>query len=265
MTACVFVHHAGVLLYPILGLYLNRQSVYGLSLTHTESNWKRPIYMARKRPLDIDRFVAAIEANYRQWNPPIITFIAHRGATPFEVLVSTLLSLRTKDEVTAVAADRLLANARTPQAMLDLTLGEIEKLIYPVGFYPTKAKRLHAICEILLDSYDGSVPDNLQELTALPGVGRKTANLVLVEGFKIPAICVDTHVHRISNRIGYVKTRTPDKTEMALRKKLPKRHWVRYNELLVAFGQTLCRPISPFCSRCPVTDMCPRIGVDRHR
>ncbi|MFO7713519.1 endonuclease III domain-containing protein [Desulfosarcina sp.] len=221
--------------------------------------------MTGKRAFDIDRFVAAIESNYRQWNPPIITFIAARGATPFEVLVSTLLSLRTKDEVTGVAAQRLLDVARTPEAMVALTPGEIETLIYPVGFYPTKARRLLSISRILLDCHGGKVPDTLEELTALPGVGRKTANLVLVEGFKIPAICVDTHVHRISNRIGYVKTKTPDKTEQALRKRLPRRHWVRYNELLVAFGQVVCRPVSPFCSRCPAADMCPRIGVDRHR
>jgi endonuclease-3 len=221
--------------------------------------------MTEKRTFDIDRFVAAIEANYRQWNAPIITFIANRGATPFEVLVSTLLSLRTKDEVTGEAAKRLLDTARTPEAMMALDAKTIEKLIYPVGFYPTKAKRLLEISRIVLDRHDGAVPETLEELTALPGVGRKTANLVLVEGFKIPAICVDTHVHRISNRIGYVKTKNPDKTELALRKKLPKRHWVRYNELLVAFGQALCRPVSPFCSRCPVGDMCPRIGVDRHR
>jgi endonuclease-3 len=219
----------------------------------------------KKKRFDIDRFVAAIEANYRQWNPPIITFIASRGASPFEVLVSTLLSLRTKDEVTSEATQRLLAVARTPEEMAKLVPRKIEKLIYPVGFYPTKAKRLISISRILIDQYGGNVPDTIEELTAMPGVGRKTANLVLVEGFKIPAICVDTHVHRISNRIGYVKTKTPEKTEMALRKKLPKRHWVRYNELLVAFGQVLCRPISPFCSRCPVAEMCPQIGVERHR
>ena len=221
--------------------------------------------MPNKRTFDIDRFVDAIEANYREWNPPIITFIANRGATPFEVLVSTLLSLRTKDEVTGEAARRLFAVARTPQAMVELPSETIERLIYPVGFYPTKAKRLIEISRILLDRYGGQVPDDLDELTALPGVGRKTANLVLVEGFRIPAICVDTHVHRISNRIGYVKTKNPDQTEMVLRKKLPRRHWIRYNELLVAFGQVLCRPVSPFCSRCPVAGMCPRIGVDRHR
>lgn len=221
--------------------------------------------MTPTRAVDIDRFVAAIEANYRRWDPPIITFIANRGATPFEILVSTLLSLRTKDEVTSAAAQRLLEAARTPEAMVNLTPAAIERLIYPVGFYPTKARRLLAISRILLDRYGGRVPDTLEALTALPGVGRKTANLVLVEGFQIPAICVDTHVHRISNRIGYVATKHPDQTETVLRKKLPKRHWVRYNELLVAFGQRVCRPISPFCSRCPVTAMCPRIGVDRHR
>ena len=219
----------------------------------------------KKCSFDIDRFVAVIESNYRAWNPPIITFIANRGATPFEVLVSTLLSLRTKDEVTGQAAQRLSAVARTPEVMVKLAPGEIEKLIYPVGFYPTKAKRLISISRILIEQHGGEVPNTLEELTALPGVGRKTANLVLVEGFKIPAICVDTHVHRISNRIGYVKTKTPDKTEQALRKKLPKRHWVRYNELLVAFGQVLCRPVSPFCSRCPVAEMCPQTGVERHR
>jgi endonuclease-3 len=220
----------------------------------------------KKKRFEIDRFVAAIEANYRQWNPPIITFIASRGASPFEVLVSTLLSLRTKDEVTSEAAKRLAGRGPNPGGDGEpCRPATLRKLIYPVGFYPTKAKRLISISQILIERYSGKVPDTLEELTALPGVGRKTANLVLVEGFKIPAICVDTHVHRISNRVGYVKTKTPDKTEVALRKKLPQRHWVRYNELLVAFGQAICRPISPFCSRCPVLEMCPQIGVERHR
>ncbi|MDL2270065.1 endonuclease III [Desulfosarcina sp. OttesenSCG-928-A07] len=221
--------------------------------------------MTKKPTIDIDAFVDALETGYRQWNAPIITFIANRGATPFEVLVSTLLSLRTKDEVTGPAAMRLFEKAKTPEAMIRIGSEVIAKLIYPVGFYPTKANRIVEISRILLDQYQGKVPDNLDELTKLPGVGRKTANLVLVEGYKIPAVCVDTHVHRISNRIGYVTTRTPDQTEMALRKKLPKRHWIRYNELLVAFGQTVCRPVSPFCSKCPVAETCPKIGVDRHR
>jgi endonuclease-3 len=214
---------------------------------------------------DIDRFVATIERHYEAWNPPIITFIATRGATPFEVLASTLLSLRTKDEVTSEAARRLFAAARTPEEMLALGEKRIAELIYPVGFYPTKAKRLVAISAILMERYEGAVPADLDEMLKLPGVGRKTANLVMVEGFKQPAICVDTHVHRISNRIGYVATKTPEATEFALRAKLPKKYWRSYNELLVAFGQVLCRPVSPFCSKCPVAGMCPRIGVARSR
>jgi endonuclease III len=214
---------------------------------------------------DIDRFMEIIQAHYPGWQPPIVTFISTRGATPFEVLVSTLLSLRTKDEVTAEAARRLFARARTPQKILELGEAEISRLIYPVGFYPTKAKRLLQISRIILDEHGGSVPDDLDELLKLPGVGRKTANLVLVEGFKKEAICVDTHVHRISNRLGYVRTRTPEQTEFALRSKLPRKHWTRYNELLVAFGQVICRPLSPFCSKCPVSFLCPRIGVQRSR
>lgn len=206
-----------------------------------------------------------LQAAYTEWQAPIITFIANRGATPFEVLVSTILSLRTKDEVTSEAAVRLFAKARTPEALLALGEKRVAELIYPVGFYPTKAQRLMAISRILIDDYDSQVPDTMDGLLALPGVGRKTANLVLVEGFKQDAICVDTHVHRISNRIGYVQTKTPEQTEMALREKLPRKHWIVYNELLVAFGQVLCRPVSPYCSRCPVARMCPRIGVLKSR
>ncbi len=217
------------------------------------------------KKFNIDRFVEQLTAAYAQWQAPIITFLANRGATPFEVLVSTLLSLRTKDEVTSEAAARLFAQARTPEQMLALGERRVAKLIYPVGFYPTKSKRLMEISRIILDQHAGQVPDTMEGLLALPGVGRKTANLVLVEGYKQDAICVDTHVHRISNRIGYVETRTPEQTEMALRDKLPRKHWIRYNELLVAFGQVLCRPISPFCSRCPVAQMCARVGVVKHR
>lgn len=214
---------------------------------------------------NIDDFVRTIESNYRQWNPPVITFIAHRGADPFQILVSTLLSLRTKDEVTAKAAQKLFARARTPEQIVALGKNKIQKLIYPVGFYPTKAGRLVEISEIIIEKYNGKVPGDLDALLELPGVGRKTANLVLVEGFQKPAICVDTHVHRISNRIGYVRTKTPDKTEFALRKKLPLKHWIKYNELLVAFGQVICRPVSPFCSRCPAARMCARVGVGTSR
>ena len=214
---------------------------------------------------DMDRFVKTLKEAYRAWDAPVITFMAGIGATPFEVLVATLLSLRTKDEVTAPAARRLFVSANTPEGLILLGEKEIARLIYPVGFYPTKAKRIVEISRILLETFGGEVPRDLETLLTLPGVGRKTANLVLVEGYQMDAICVDTHVHRISNRIGYVKTKNADATEMALRKKLPKKYWVIYNEILVAFGQVICRPISPHCSKCPVADQCPRIGVEKHR
>ncbi len=221
--------------------------------------------MARSKQLDIDLFINRLSAVHAQWQAPVVTLIATRGATPFEILVSTILSLRTKDEVTAAAAARLFAEARTPAGMMRLGEIGISKLIYPVGFYITKARRLVQISRVLLEEYGGRVPEDLDLLLGLPGVGRKTANLVLVEGFRKAAICVDTHVHRISNRIGYVETRTPEQTEMALRKILPVQYWSRYNVLLVAFGQVICRPLSPFCSSCPVADLCPRIGVGRSR
>jgi len=213
----------------------------------------------------IEAFVSILERVQDDWQAPVVTLVAKRGASPYEILVSTLLSLRTKDEVTAVAAERLLARARTPQEMLALDEAEIERLIRPVGFSPTKAKRLRQVSRILQDSYNGRVPDDLDALLALPGVGRKTANLVLSEAFGKDAICVDTHVHRISNRIGLVKTRTPEATEEALRRVLPRSLWQRYNPLLVAFGQVICRPVSPFCSTCPVRSLCPRLGVGTSR
>lgn len=184
---------------------------------------------------------------------------------PFQVLIACLLSLRTKDAVTEQASRRLFARARTPQQLLNLPLAKIRKLIYPVGFYRTKAKRIHQICQHLLGRFRGRVPASLEELLTLPGVGRKTANLVMTVAFGKPGICVDVHVHRISNRLGYVRTRDPFQTEMALRRKLPRRYWIRYNTLLVGFGQSLCTPVSPWCSRCPVRRICARVGVRRHR
>ncbi len=216
----------------------------------------------RKR---IRRFVSILEKEQDGWQAPVVTLVAKRGASPYEILVSTLLSLRTKDEVTAVAAERLLQRARTPREMLTLDEAGIEALIRPVGFAPTKAKRLREVSRILLERHGGRVPDDLEALLALPGVGRKTANLVLSEAFGQDAICVDTHVHRISNRIGLVDTRTPEATEEALREVLPRELWQRYNPLLVAFGQVICRPVSPFCSTCPVRSLCPRLGVGKSR
>ena len=215
--------------------------------------------------LDIHKLMAVLTKAYRGWQTPSITLISSSGASPFQILVSTMLSLRTKDEVTTVAARRLFEKADTPRQMLTLDEEEIKSLIYPVGFYPTKAARIKDVSRILMERYDGNVPDSMDALLKLPGVGRKTANLVLAEGFGKDAICVDTHVHRISNRIGYVDTPSPEKTEFALRDKLPRKYWIRYNEILVAFGQAVCRPISPFCSNCPVGDMCRRISVKKHR
>jgi endonuclease-3 len=199
------------------------------------------------------------------WNAPVMTLMAAQQRDPFLTLIGCILSLRTKDETTAVAAPRLFARARTPAALLALTEEEIAGLIYPVGFYRTKARVVRGICRDLLERFDGKVPDRLDDLLTLKGVGRKTANLVVTEAFGRPGICVDTHVHRISNRWGLVNAPNADKTETALREVLPRRHWLEYNGLLVAFGQTLCQPISPWCSRCPIAVRCPRLGVERSR
>ena len=180
-------------------------------------------------------------------------------------MISTVLSLRTKDETTAAASRKLFKLADNPSDMLKLSEKEIIKAIYPVGFYKTKAKNIKSICRDLISKYDSKVPDDIDELLMLNGVGRKTANLVVTLGYNKPGVCVDTHVHRISNRLGYIKTKTPDKTETALRKKLPEKYWIDYNSLLVSFGQHLCRPISPFCSRCPVIKFCDRVGVLKSR
>jgi endonuclease-3 len=175
------------------------------------------------------------------------------------------LSLRTQDATTAKASHRLFALADSPETMLKLTAKKIEKLIYPVGFYRTKVKNILEICQTLIDRYAGQVPDSIDELLKFRGIGRKTANLVVTLGYRKAGICVDTHVHRISNRWGYVKTATPEKTEFALRDKLPKKYWIEFNDLLVSFGQHLCRPISPVCSQCPIARYCSRVGVSLKR
>ena len=191
--------------------------------------------------------------------------MAETYQSPFRVLISCILSLRTQDATTAKASHRLFALADSPETMLKLTAKKIEKLIYPVGFYRTKAKNILEICQTLIDRYAGQVPDSIDELLKFRGVGRKTANLVVTLGYRKAGICVDTHVHRISNRWGYVKTATPEKTEFALRDKLPKKYWIEFNDLLVSFGQHLCRPISPVCSQCPIAKYCSRVGVSLKR
>ena len=191
--------------------------------------------------------------------------MADRRRDPFRVLIACLLSLRTKDETTGPAAERLFALADTPAVMLRLPAPAIERAIFPVGFYRTKARVILGVCRDLLEHFGSRVPDTIDELLTLKGVGRKTANLVVTVGFGKPGICVDIHVHRISNRLGYVRTRAPEETEVALRARLPRRYWIGYNDLLVSFGQNVCVPVSPKCSICPVRGLCPRVGVTRSR
>ncbi|GHV30047.1 endonuclease III [Spirochaetia bacterium] len=197
---------------------------------------------------------------------PSVTTVAERyRRDPWAVLASTILSLRTKDEVTLVRSEALLKKAPTAKALLTLPVEEIEKLIYPVGFYHTKAQNLKKIAAIIMENHRGQVPADMDLLLAMPGVGRKTANLVLTEAFDMDGICVDIHVHRITNRLGVLQSKTPEETEMLLRNILPKKYWKRINILLVLYGQRVCRPLSPFCSRCVMTGHCGRVGVERAR
>ncbi len=213
---------------------------------------------------DIHGAIARLKETMPQFEQPLIEGMGG-SQSPFRILIATVLSLRTKDTLTAVVAPRLFAEADTPAAMLTLDEQRIAELIYPVGFYRTKARSIREISAQLLARHGGAVPADLDALLALPGVGRKTANLVLTAGFGLPGICVDTHVHRICNRWGYLQTRTPEETEFALRAKLPPEHWMSINGLLVTLGQNICHPTSPKCSACPVAAFCARVGVTRSR
>ena len=214
-------------------------------------NWRKKILAAPERE---DTAVTTIAEEQ-----------AEGSTKPWAVLVSTILSLRTKDEVTRVVSRRLLEKAPGPAELLALGIKEVSRLAYPAGFYHTKAANLAAIAGILLEKYDGQVPADMDALLSLPGVGRKTANLVIIEAFGMYGICVDIHVHRICNRSGWITAANPDKTETALREELPKKYWKRINSLLVLYGQNVCRPQSPFCSRCVITEHCQRRGVERSR
>jgi endonuclease-3 len=211
------------------------------------------------------KVVPPLRKAVRDFRDPSVTQIAKRSRSPFRVLVSTVISARTKDEVTGAASKRLFAIASTPEKMARLRVPSIEKAIFPAGFYKTKAKAIKALCRMLIDEFDGKVPDEIEELVRLPGVGRKTANLVLTLGFGKPGICVDTHVHRVCNRLGAVRTKSPKETEFALREVLPKRNWIEINDLLVMYGQAVCNPVSPWCSRCGIIKNCGRVGVERSR
>lgn len=213
----------------------------------------------------IHQAVRILKAEIKKWRVPVVGVVADQTRDPFLILVSTILSLRTRDAVTNEASERLFKLARTPAALAALENAKIQKAIYPVCFYRVKTKTLKNMARDLLERFDGKVPESLEELLTLKGVGRKTANLVLTLGFKKPGICVDIHVHRISNRLGYVRTKTPEETEFALRRKLPKPYWMILNDLLVPYGQNLCTPLSPWCSRCRLAGLCARKGVGRAR
>lgn len=208
--------------------------------------------------------LSLIARQIKTFTVPAVTVVSG-SRDPFLVLVSCILSLRTQDATTAAASKRLFAKAATPRAMARLKIPQIQKLIYPVGFYRVKAGVIAALCARLVREFGGAVPASREALLSFKGVGRKTANLVLGLGFGIPALCVDTHVHRISNRLGWVRTRTPEETEEALTALLPRRVWIKTNDTLVTFGQNICQPVSPWCSRCSVRTRCPRRGVTHRR
>ena len=212
------------------------------------------------RSFDIDTVVPQLEKEVARYDVPVVDLIAVQTRDPFKVLVATILSARTKDETTAKAAARLFKKAPDREGLSRLDEKTIAELIYPVGFYKNKARFLRDL-PAALDRYGSGIPDTVEELTALPGVGRKTANLVVAVAFNKPAICVDTHVHRIMNIWGYVATKNPLETEMALRRKLPAKYWIRINSILVAFGQSVCKPVRPHCDRCSIESLCPKIGV----
>ncbi len=214
---------------------------------------------------NIDAVVKILKEEIKKYKEPIVGVLAKATRDPFKILVSTMISLRTKDDVTTRASERLFSFAGTPGEMLKLTDRMIEKAIYPAGFYRVKAKSIRATSKMLLEKFNGKVPDTLDELLTLRGVGRKTANLVLTLGFNKYGICVDVHVHRITNRWGYLKTKTPEETEFRLRGILPRKHWKIINDLLVTYGQNLCHPVSPRCSICKLSGYCAKIGVNKSR
>ena len=223
----------------------------------------------------IDNILTVLREVTSKLVDPLVTHITKKRRDPFQILIATILSLRTKDTTTYKASRELFAKADTPQEILKLSIEELEKLIYPVGFYHRKALTIHGICERLIEEFDGEVPSLLDTLLSFKGVGRKTANLVLTMGFNKPGICVDVHVARITQRIGFVSTKgmkdgkvvfqDADRVEMILRKILPKKWWIPINDILVRWGQNICAPISPKCSQCPINSQCLRIGVIKSR
>ena len=209
----------------------------------------------------ITEVVSILREEIRKFDTPIVTKLARKNNDPFIILVSTVISSRTKDETTRKVTEELFKHIRTAKELGTIDEEELASLIFPAGFYRMKAKNLKRLGQELTTRFNGNVPDTIDELLSLPGVGRKTANLVLVEAFDKYGVCVDTHVHRISNRLGFVRTKTAPKTERELRRKLPRNLWKEYNKILVAFGQNICKPINPRCDTCPVNKLCEKVGV----
>ena len=216
-------------------------------------------------PQDVSRVYQILTQQVKYYKVPVVELIEVQTKDPFKILIATMLSARTKDETTSAVCIKLFSRVHTLHDLQRIPLQELEQLLYPVGFYKTKAKHLKKLPLVLHEQFGDTIPQTIDELLHLPGVGRKTANLVVATAFHQPAICVDTHVHRIMNRLGYLKTKTPYETEMVLRKKLPQKYWIGLNAMLVAFGQHLCRPISPHCSVCPIKKYCKRVGVSSSR
>ncbi len=213
------------------------------------------------KTVDIDKVHAILKKEVKNYKVPVVDLIQVQTKSPFKVLVTTILSARTNDRTTTEAAKRLFKIVHKPSDLDNIPVSKLEKIIHPVGFYKNKAKHLKQLPKVLKEKFNNKIPSTIDELVKLPGVGRKTANLVVVIAFNKHGVCVDTHVHRISNRLGYIKTKNPLETEMVLREKLPKRYWKTINSILVAFGQNLCRPIGPKCSICPIKQHCNRVNV----
>ncbi|MBS3151172.1 endonuclease III [Candidatus Woesearchaeota archaeon] len=218
-----------------------------------------------KKDVDIGNIYEILKKVVKSYKVPVVDLIKIKTQSHFNVLVATILSARTKDETTIKVCERLFSKVKDAEGLKRLSKKEIEKLIYPVGFYKTKAGYLKELPTVLKEEFDGKIPSDIDDLLKLPGVGRKTANLVRVVGFKKPAMAIDVHCQRIFNRLGYIKTKTPLETEMVLRRKLPKKYWERINYLFVAFGQNICRPVSPWCSKCPIINYCNQVGVEKKR
>ena len=253
--------------YPIFLWSFRIQPYYTMKTNHTTPPWDLVVTAleAWRKKLREGPSLGESPAGPGSEEPAVSTVAEQYQRNPWAILVSTIISLRTKDAVTLTVSQALLQKAPNPARLAVLPVEEVARLVYPAGFYRTKAAHLKKIAAILIEQYHEQVPATMEELLALPGVGRKTANLVLTEAFDLDGICVDIHVHRISNRLGWVSSATPEQTETALREVLPRKYWKGINSLLVLYGQRLCRPVSPFCSRCVIHSYCKRRGVERSR